>query len=510
MSRFSLKPTHKAVTAYYDSLAKFAKLGVKHESAVRSAFATLLEHAAGPFDWKLVPEYPVRRKAAKPLKADAAILDNYSLTHGLWEAKDSDDDLEKEIKTKFAFGYPKDNILFQEPRRAVLYQNGERAYEADLTDPDKLVYVLRLFLEYAPPAIAEWEKAVAQFKDKVPELGRSLQKLIRSERQTNAKFIKAFGDFVTLCRTSLNPNLREEAVEEMLIQHLLTERIFRKVFDVADFMQRNVIAVEIEKVITALTSKSFSRDRFVAKLNHFYGAIENAAATIHDFNQKQTFLNTVYERFFQGFSVDVADTHGIVYTPQPLVQFMIASVEHVLKEQFGKSLADRGVQILDPFTGTGNYIVNLIRHLAETHKAALPQKFAEELFCNEVMLLPYYIASMNIEHAYYEAVGRYEPFEGICLVDTFETINGHMSYYGGTERHEQQDMVMFNPENTKRINRQKAAPIRVILANPPYNAGQINENDNNKNRKYPELDRRVSASFMDSPGSSGRGNGITV
>ena len=495
MSKFSLKPTHKAVAAYYDSLAKFSKLGVKHESAVRSAFATLLEHAASPFDWKLVPESAIPRKGAKPLKADGAVLDNFGLTRGIWEAKDTDDDLEKEIKAKFSVGYPKDNILFQEPRRAVLYQNGERKYEADLTDPAKLVYVLQLFLEYVQPVIAEWEKAVEQFKDKVPELGQSLQKLIRHERQTNARFIKAFGDFVTLARTSLNPNLREEAVEEMLIQHLLTERIFRKVFDVADFMQRNVIAVEIEKVIAALTSKSFSRDDFTKRLEHFYGAIENAAATIHDFNQKQTFLNTVYERFFQGFSVQVADTHGIVYTPQPLVLFMIASVEHVVKEHFGKSLAHRGVQILDPFTGTGNYVVNLIRHLAETNKAALPQKFAEELFCNEVMLLPYYIASMNIEHAFYDAVGRYEPFEGICLVDTFETINGHMSYFAGNERHEQQDMVMFNPENTKRINRQRAAPIRVILANPPYNAGQINENDNNKNRKYPELDRRVSSTY---------------
>ena len=495
MSRFSLKPTHKAVQAYYASLAKFGKLGITHESAVRSAFAALLDNAAGQLHWKLVPEHAIARKGAKPLKADGAVLDNYGLTRGIWEAKDSDDDLEKEIKAKFAVGYPKDNILFQEPRRAVLYQNGQRVLETDLAEPGKLVDVLRLFLDYAPPAIANWEKAVEQFKDKVPELGASLQKLIRSERQTNAKFIKAFGDFVTLCRASINPNLREEAVEEMLIQHLLTERIFRKVFDVADFMQRNVIAVEIEKVIAALTSKAFSRDDFTQRLEHFYGAIENVAATIHDFNQKQHFLNTVYERFFQGFSVQVADTHGIVYTPQSLVQFMIASVEDVLQQEFGKSLADRDVQILDPFTGTGNFIVNLIRRIAETRKAALPHKFAEELFCNEVMLLPYYIASMNIEHAYYEAVGRYEPFAGICLVDTFETINGHLSYYALNERHEQQDLVLFNLENTKRINRQKAAPIRVILANPPYNAGQINENDNNKNRKYPELDRRVSVTY---------------
>ena len=492
MPHLELKPTHKPVTAYYDSLAKFAKLGVKHEGAVRSAFDALLDNAAGAFGWKLVAGYAIPRKGAKPLFADGALLDKFGLVHGHFEAKDTDDDLEKEIKAKFKAGYPKDNILFWQPERAVLFQQAERVYQADLTKPEDLVYVLRLFLEYAPPAIAEWEKAVEQFKDKVPELGASLQKLIRNERRTNTKFIQAFGDFLTLCRASLNPDLSEAAVEEMLIQHLLTERIFRKIFAVADFMQRNVIAVEIEKVIQALTSKSFSRDEFVKKLDHFYVAIEGAASTIHDFSQKQTFLNTVYERFFQGFSVQVADTHGIVYTPQPLVDFMAASVEHVLKEHFGKALADQDVHILDPFTGTGNYIVNLMRRIPAS---ALPHKYRHELHANEVMLLPYYVASMNLEHAYWDVTGKYEPFEGICLVDTFETINGHMAYHGGDERHEQQDIAFFSQENTKRINRQKSAPIRVILANPPYNAGQINENDNNKNRKYPELDRRVSATY---------------
>jgi predicted helicase len=172
----------------------------------------------------------------------------------------------------------------------------------------------------------------------------------------------------------------------MIIQHILTERIFRKIFDVADFMQRNVIALEIEKVIAALNSRVFSRDDFSKSLEHFYGAIENAAATITDFHEKQNFLNTVYERFFQGFCVKVADTHGIVYTPQPLVNFMVASVDKILTAEFGKTLADKDVHILDPFTGTGNFIVNLMRHIP---RSALPHKFANELHCNEIMLLPY-------------------------------------------------------------------------------------------------------------------------
>ncbi|MGH7991202.1 MAG: N-6 DNA methylase, partial [Limisphaerales bacterium] len=412
MPTLTLKPAHKVVAAYYDSLAKFDKLGIKYETAVRSAFQELLEYCARQFDWKLVPEYAIKRKGQAAAKADGALLDQYGLNHGLWEAKDTDDDLDKEIKNKFAIGYPKENILFWQPNKAVLYQNNERHYEADLSQPDELVHILSRFLEFAPPAIAEWEKAVEEFRLKVPQLGASLKALIENEGQTNKKFIAAFEDFHSLCRGSLNPNIAIEAVEEMIIQHILTERIFRKIFAVADFIQRNVIAQEIEKVITALNSRSFSRDDFSKSLDHFYVAIENAAATITDFTEKQTFLNTVYERFFQGFCVKVADTHGIVYTPQPLVNFMVASVEQVLKEEFGKSLADRDVHILDPFTGTGNFIVNIMRHIP---KSALPHKFAQELHCNEVMLLPYYVASMNIEHAFYEAAGKYEPFEGICL-----------------------------------------------------------------------------------------------
>src|SRR5205823_10545623 len=317
--------------------------------------------------------------------------------------------------------------------------------------------------------------------DKVPQIGASLKVLIEKERETNKRFIAAFEGFYSLCRATLNPNISLEAVEEMIIQHILTERIFRKIFAIADFIQRNAIANEMETVITALNSRSFSRDDFSKSLEHFYAAIENAAATITDFQEKQTFLNTVYERFFRGFSVKVADTHGIVYTPQPLVNFMVASVEHILKTEFKTSLADKNVHILDPFTGTGNFIVNIIRHVP---KAALPHKFANELHCNEVMLMPYYVASMNIEHAYYEATGNYEPFEGICLVDTFQTAEK-----------QQGELGFFNEKNSARVERQKKTTVRVIIANPPYNAGQVNENDNNKNRKYPTIDGRVHATY---------------
>jgi len=481
MNPLNLKPTHKGVVAYYDAIAQFDTLGVKHEGAVRSAFQALLEHCARQAGRTLVPEYQLKRKGGKPLQPDGAIVDPLSqvLRYGLWETKDTEDDLEKEIKLKFKAGYPRDNILFQEPRRAVLYQDGDLFCDADLTKPDQLVHVLQLFFGWRPPAFDEWEKAVDEFKDRVQELGENLARLIRNERETNTKYGAAFSSFLGLCRASLNPNLSESAVEEMIIQHLLTERIFRKVFDIGDFMQRNVIAREIESVIVALTSRAFSRDDFVKNLDHFYVAIEQAAETISDFSEKQRFLNTVYERFFQGFCVKVADTHGIVYTPQSLVDFMVASVAHVLESEFQTSLAEEDVHILDPFTGTGNFVVNLMRLIP---KSDLPRKYANELHCNEVMLLPYYVASMNIEYAYWEGTGEYQAFEGVCLVDTFETA-------------EKQQLEMFNEANAERVERQRRAPIRVIIANPPYNAGQLNENDNNKNRKYKEIDRRVRVTY---------------
>jgi hypothetical protein len=266
MSQLHLKPTHKVVQDYYDSLAKFDSLGIKHEGAVRSAFQSLLESCARQSDWKLVPEYRCKGRAGNQVQLDGALLDRFGLVHGYWEAKDSADDLNREIKAKFAAGYPRDNILFQEPQRAVLFQQG-RDVAVDLRQPEDLVHILTLFLQYAPPAIAEWEKAVSEFKDRVPQIGASLKQLIEKERQTNKKFITAFDDFCALCRGSLNPNISIEAVEEMIIQHILTERIFRKIFDVADFIQRNVIAQEIEKVISALTSRSFGRDDFTKSLD---------------------------------------------------------------------------------------------------------------------------------------------------------------------------------------------------------------------------------------------------
>ena len=488
LKKLNLKPTHKPVAAYYQALAQFKSLKVSHETAVRAAFQNLLDECGRQFGWKLIAEWPIKRAGRAAARVDGALVDEFRLTHGFWEAKDAADDLDREVKKKFEAGYPSSNILFQAPERALLWQNDRAVLDADLTNPDELVKVLSLFFEYQPPAYEQWEQAVADFQTEIPEFGRALTELIEKERRTNKRFREAFGEFYELCRQAINPNLSEQAVEEMLIQHILTERIFRTVFKNPDFTRRNVIAHEIEKVVDALTAQAFSRAEFLRRFDHFYRAIETTAATIEDFTEKQEFLNAVYEKFFQGFSVKVADTHGIVYTPQPVVNFMVRSVEEILQQEFGKTLSSKDVHILDPFTGTGNFIVHIMQEIKRT---ALPQKYQQEIHCNEVMLLPYYIASMNIEHEFYELTGAYEPFEGICLVDTFELA-------------EAQQISFFTTENTARVERQKRSPIFVVIGNPPYNANQQNEMDLNKNRQHATVDTWIKETYIKDSKSLGR------
>jgi predicted helicase len=466
----------RAIDHYYQELAAYHEKKVTHETAVRSAFQSLLATFAQSANWVLVPE----RTLANGKRPDGTLRDSFNLPRGYWEAKDTRDDLGTEIRKKITAGYPISNTIFEDTRRAVLYQNNKPAHEIDLADSKALMSILDSFFHYTAPDIATFEHAVDDFKESIPDLAQGLLQRIKKEHEENKAFTTVFTSFLELCRTSLDPHMSREMVDEMLVQHLLTERLFRTIFNDSDFTKRNAIAVEIEKVIQALTSRSFNRYEFLKSLDRFYIAIENAARNLDDWSEKQHFLNTVYERFFQGFSVKQADTHGIVYTPQEIVNFMCNSVEEVLKREFNTSVAEPGVQILDPCTGTGSFIVNLVRN--HIPRSKLKYKYEHDLFCNEIMLLPYYIASLNIEHEYYDKIGEYQPFEGICFADTLNLADG-------------QQLSMFVEENTERVQREKDAPIMVVLGNPPYNVGQKSENDNNKNRKYKIIDERVRETY---------------
>ena len=481
------------ISDYYKTLDAL-KVGqkVKNESGTRRAFETLLDEVGKQRNWTLVAEVSKQSatQVARTIRPDGVLRDDWQLPHAYWEAKDSDDDLPTEIRKKIAKGYPTDNIIFEDTDRAVLYQDGQEEMSIDLRDREGLARMLTLFMNHEIEPFEEFEDAIQSYSEQVKRIATALKGKIDEahNNKSNKKFQNQFAEFMEVCRTSLNPNISQAAVDEMLIQHLMTERIIRRVFEVEQFSHTNVIAREIEKVIHALTSKYFNRKEFLGALDRFYKAIEAAADKVTEFQEKQQFINTVYERFFQGYSVKVADTHGIVYTPQPIVDFMCAAVEEVLADEFGKRLGDDGVYLIDPATGTGNFIINLLERAYKRNISDLEQFdrfYQSQLFANEVMLMPYYIASLNIEHTYHKLRHTYEPFEGICFVDTLDLAKGR-----------QMSFSFMTEENTKRVQRQQDAPITVIIGNPPYNVGQVNENDNNKNRKYQVVDDRLRETYV--------------
>ena len=363
----TIKASDAAIRRYQETLGRLrVQQQVEHEGGLRRAFGTLLKETGRKCDWTLIEELPVSGARVRP---DGTLRDSWQLPHGYWEAKDGRDDLEVEIRNKRDRGYPFSNIIFEDTQSAVLFQNERRVLTADCNDRRGLADLLTQFYRHETPDFSSFEEAVGRFSDEVPQLAQGIQDRINRARRDNPAYVDAFAAFMTLCREALNPNISREAVEEMLIQHLLTERLIRRVFDQDEFVQRNVIAAEVEKVIGALTGQHFNRREFLGSLDRFYTAIEKAADRLADFSDKQRFINTVYERFFQGFSVKVADTHGIVYTPQEVVEFMVAATDELLQREFGVKLGDEGVCVIDPCTGTGNFVVQLLRRVARENLA---------------------------------------------------------------------------------------------------------------------------------------------
>jgi predicted helicase len=465
----------KAVNHYLVERDEYRRVA-EYELGLRSAFQNLLATVAEHIGWQLAPEMTLGK-----IRPDGVILDGFRLRRGYWEAKGPKTNLEKEIKRKIDDKYPLTNTIFEDSKTAILYQNKKRvSFPFNLDSANDIYDLLQQFFTYVEPDIENFEEAVNEFKERIPENAEATVKLIQSEHKQNRQFQSAFSSFAQLCRDAIDPHMGDSAINEMLVQHLLTERLFRTIFNNPDFVRRNAIAAEIEKVVDVMALPKPTRNEFFKSLDRFYVAIERAAKGIESWSERQEFLNTVYEHFFQGFFVKHADTHGIVYTPQEIVAFMCASVEDVLQKEFSRSLSEPGVQILDPCTGTGNFIVNLIRN--HINRRDLKYKYQHDLFCNEVMLLPYYVASLNIEHEYYTATNEYAPFEGICFADTLELA-------------EDRQLSLFVEENTERVKREKEANITVVIGNPPYNVGQKNENDNNKNRKYKVIDGQIKETY---------------
>jgi predicted helicase len=409
---------------------------------------------------------------------------------GYWEAKDADDDLDAEVSKKFKKGYPQDNIIFSDDALAVLWQNRQEVLRCDMTDTQALSRLLKLFFSFERPEIAGFRAAVAQFKTDLPAVLDALRDMIALEHTKNPSFRAAETKFLAHAQEAINPALTDADVREMLIQHILTEEIFAKVFDDSDFHQHNNVARELYALEGAFFTGALKKQTLKG-LETYYAAIRAAAAQIASHSEKQTFLKVIYENFYKVYNAKAADRLGVVYTPNEIVRFMIDGADWLTEKHFGKNLIDRDVDILDPATGTGTFISELLEHF-RGQPAKLKHKYLHELHANEVAILPYYVANLNIESTYAAISGSYEEFPSLCFVDTLDNVGLHTAAKGVNA-----DLFgSVSEENVARIKRQNGKRISVIIGNPPYNANQANENDNNKNREYPDIDKRIKQTYI--------------
>ena len=484
-------PALPNIERYYASLAELIEVGGSdNELNIRPAFQNCLAAycAAHRDRLVLVPEL----RAPSSIIPDGTVLDSLRMTRGLWEAKDSHDNLDAEIQSKFERGYPRSNIIFEDSRVAVLFQNGGEAMRVDMTDPASLHRLIGRFLDYELPEIGEFRQARQQFAADLPSVLENLRQAVAEAEEGNEAYRKSVDLFLSLCRHSISPDVSEADVREMLLQHILTKDIFLRVFAEDQFHRENNVARQLDKLEHTFFTGNVRRHA-IDRLRAYYGAIGRAADEIAEYREKQQFLKAVYEDFYKAYNPAAADRLGVVYTPNEVVDFIIRGADHLLQKHFGRGLADENVQILDPATGTGTFVTNLIDYLPAER---LQDKYLKEIYANELAILPYYIANLNIEYTYKERTGKYLEFPNLCFVDTLDNMDWR-GLTGGTFTYQiGLNLGGVSEENLIRMKTQNEQTISVIIGNPPYNANQQNWNDFNPNVVYPDIDQRIHETYV--------------
>lgn len=345
---------------------------------------------------------------------------------------------------------------------------------------------------------ADWQNAIyARIVDKVGErdywenwakdvaeiAARQIARTTGLVDGSNAELRTEFTRFVKGLQDNLNPGVTEPQAIEMLSQHLITQPVFDALFAGHAFSDHNPVSQVMQRMVDALEEQNLATE--TSDLAGFYAGVQRTVAGITDTAGRQTIIKRLYEKFFSGAFRNTSERLGIVYTPNEIVDFILRSADRLSRDHFGAGLSDRGVHVLDPFTGTGTFIVRLLQSgLIST--ADLAHKYRHELHANEIVLLAYYVAAVNIEATYNGLQGgEYVPFPGVVLTDTFQSAEDDDAY---------DDQGVFG-DNNERVKQQNDLDIRVIVGNPPYSSGQDSANDNNQNLKYPYLDKRIANTY---------------
>lgn len=326
-----------------------------------------------------------------------------------------------------------------------------------------------------------WAKDIAKIAEEHIE---RIKKLIADE----GKHKKAFEQLMKGLRKNINPNISEQEAIEMLSQHIITLPVFEALFGDYEFVNSNAVSKSMQKMLALLDDETKTEEEN-ERLQKFYEHVRTNVGDIKDSEERQRLIVELYDKFFKVASPKTVEKLGIVYTPVEVVDFIIRSVAYIIKKEFGRSLSDENVHILDPFTGTGTFITRLLQS-GVISREALTRKYRKEIHANEIVLMAYYIASINIENVYHSLMpdDSYKSFDGICLTDTFQL---------GEEGSDENLFSEQFPANSKRVIEQKKCPITVIIGNPPYSIGQKSANDNAQNQSYPNLEKHIETTYVE-------------
>lgn len=327
-----------------------------------------------------------------------------------------------------------------------------------------------------------WENWAAEVGAIAHKYIERISRLVNGE---DSKMREAFRKFVETLRQNLNPGITPDQCIEMLAQHLITRPVFEALFAEYGFIKNNSISSSMQLMVELLESKAVDKD--LDMLQSFYDSVRVNVGKIDNLEGKQTIIKNLYEKFFKRAFPLTVEKLGTVYTPVECVDFIIRSVDDVLKAEFGTALTNENVHILDPFTGTGTFVTRLLQ-TGVIAPQDMVRKYTREIHCNEIVLLAYYIADVNIESVFQEQCPQpeYLPYNGICLTDTFQL-------------GEQSDGDIFKDffkENSEAVEEQRRTPVRVIIGNPPYSIGQKSANDNAQNQRYPKLEKRLADTYV--------------
>jgi len=476
----------QSINKYRNELKKIVDYGGSlNETTIRRCFISLVNDFAEDKNLKLVEELEYKTPQGTTIYPDGTLKDRFRLSYGYYEAKDPKDNLDKEIDDKTRKYYPLINTIFENSKTAILYQNNLEVMRIDMSNDKQLEQMLNSFINFERQEIYQFHAAIEQFKIDLPNLVLWCRDEIDAAK-SNKEFNIKTGIFLDQCQKEINPDFTYEDIREILIQHMITDKLFSAVLNEAEFFKENNIARSIDEIVRTFFNRD-KRKQFEDKNKHFYNTIAITASQIIDHHEKQDFLKTLYEEFYKSYNPKAADRMGVIYTPTPIVNFMVRVTDELLTRHFNTGLAEKNVRIIDPATGTGTFITELIEYIPPLK---IKEKYLHELFANEVGILPYYVSNLNIEYIYWQKMDEYLEFPNICYIDTLDNAYYKLDPYGQAELIE-----TVSEENAKRVKAQNESKISVVIGNPPYNANQKNYNNQNANRAYPKIDKRIRETF---------------